>query len=45
MGGACSIHGKDEKCIQNFGRKPEGKRPLGRRKSKWEGHNIDMNLK
>jgi hypothetical protein len=26
---ACSTHGIDEKCIQNFG-KPGGKRPLGR---------------
>jgi hypothetical protein len=23
MGGACSTHGRDEKLIQNFGRKPE----------------------
>jgi hypothetical protein len=29
-GGACSTHGKDEKFIQNFIEKPEGKRPLGR---------------
>jgi hypothetical protein len=30
MGGACSMHGRCEKCIQNFGGKPEGKRLLGR---------------
>jgi hypothetical protein len=24
MGGACSTHGIDEKCMQNFGRKPAG---------------------
>jgi hypothetical protein len=28
MGGACSTDGEDEKCVQNFGWKPEGKRPL-----------------
>jgi hypothetical protein len=38
---ACSTHGKYEKCITNFGRKPEGKNHLedldieGRIKSKW----------
>jgi hypothetical protein len=26
MNGACSAHGKDEKCIKNFGHKSEGKR-------------------
>jgi hypothetical protein len=25
---ACSMHGKNEKCIQNLVRKPEGKKPL-----------------
>jgi hypothetical protein len=30
IGGTCSMHGRDEKCIQNFHRKPEGKRTLGR---------------
>jgi hypothetical protein len=29
MGRACSVHGGDEKCVQNVG-KPEGKRPLRR---------------
>jgi hypothetical protein len=27
MGGARSTHARDEKRIQNFGRKPEGKNP------------------
>jgi hypothetical protein len=27
---ACSTNGRVEKCVQNFGRKLEGKRPLGR---------------
>jgi hypothetical protein len=28
MGMACSMHGRDEKCIQNFDPKTLGKRPL-----------------
>jgi hypothetical protein len=28
MGGACHMHGRDEKCIQYLVGKPEGKRPL-----------------
>jgi hypothetical protein len=30
MGGSCGTHGKDEKFIQNFGWKSEGKTPLGK---------------
>jgi hypothetical protein len=26
----CNTHGRDKKCVQNFRRKTEGKRPLGR---------------
>jgi hypothetical protein len=26
MGGACSTHGEDEKCIQISGEEPEGRR-------------------
>jgi hypothetical protein len=44
MGEACSTHGIDEKCVQHFGRKPEGKRPLKRTRRKWED-NIRMYLK
>jgi len=29
-GGSCSMHGRHEKYIQNFGLKTEGKRPLRR---------------
>jgi hypothetical protein len=29
----CCAHGRDQKCAQNFSRKPEGKRPCGRPKS------------
>ena len=31
------------KCIQAFGGKPEGKRPLGRPRCRWE-YNIIMDL-
>jgi hypothetical protein len=34
-GRACSTHGRDEKSIQNFGRKPEGKRPFRRSKHRY----------
>jgi hypothetical protein len=44
MGGACSTHGSDEKYVQNFDRKLEGKRPLGRTKLRWED-DIGMNLR
>ena len=44
MGGACSAHGGEERRIQGFGVwKPEGKRPLGRPRSRWED-NIKMDL-
>jgi hypothetical protein len=32
MGVACSMHGRDEKYIQNFNPKTEGKRPIERPK-------------
>jgi hypothetical protein len=43
MGGACGAHG-GVKCAYNIlvGR-PEGRRPLGRPRRRWEG-NIKMNL-
>jgi len=40
MGVACSTHA-DVKCIQNFGRIPERKRPFGRPRRRWED-NIRM---
>jgi len=43
MGGACSIYGGEERCIQFFVGKPEGKRPLGRPRHRWED-NIKMGL-
>jgi len=48
MDGTCSTEGRererDEKCVQHFGWKPEGKRPLGRPRRRWED-NITMDLK
>ena len=35
--------GGEERCIQGFGGKPEGKRPLGRPRRRWED-NIKMYL-
>jgi hypothetical protein len=40
--GSCSTHGKDEKCIQNFGRKPERKRPFGIPRRRWEDNRMDV---
>jgi hypothetical protein len=44
MGEACRAHGRDEKCIQNFGGNPEGKRMIGSHTRRWEG-NIKMHIK
>jgi hypothetical protein len=41
---ACSTHGREEECIQDFGGKPEGNRPLGRPRRRWED-NIKMDLR
>jgi len=35
MGGACSAYGGEQRCIQGFDGKPEGKIPLGRPKLRW----------
>jgi hypothetical protein len=35
-GGACSTHVRDEKCIQNFVRKAQGKRWLRWPRRRWE---------
>ena len=43
MGGACSTYGEVERRKQAFGEKPEGKRPLGRLRRRWED-NIKMDL-
>jgi hypothetical protein len=44
MGKACSMHRREEECIQGFDGKPEGKRPLGRPRRRWED-NITMDLR
>ena len=44
MGGACSTYGGEDWCIQTLVRKPDGKRPLGRPRNRWED-NIKMHLK
>jgi len=36
MGWTCSMLGGDEKCTQKLGGKPEGKRPLGGPRHRWE---------
>ena len=43
MGWACSAYGGEERCIQGLVGKPEGKRPLGRPRRRWED-NIKMDL-
>ena len=44
MGGACSLYGGGERHIQGFGGETEGKKPLGRRKRRWEDA-IKMDLR
>jgi hypothetical protein len=38
MGGACGMYRGQERCIQGFGGggAPDGKRPLGRPRHRWE---------
>jgi hypothetical protein len=37
------MHGRVEKCTENFFRKPEGNRPLGRPRCGWKG-NMRMDI-
>jgi hypothetical protein len=37
VGGACGTHGKERKVYKILVGKPEGKRPLGRPRRRWEG--------
>lgn len=41
---ACSAHGEDKTCLQISIRKPEGKRPLGGPRYRWED-NIEVELR
>jgi len=43
MGGSCSAYGGGEMRIRGLVGKPEGKRPLGRPRRRWED-NIKMDL-
>jgi hypothetical protein len=43
VGRACGTHGRGEKHVQDFGGKPEGKRPLRRPRRRWEvGIKMDL---
>jgi hypothetical protein len=42
MGGACSKHGRDEKCIYILVGKPKGKSPRGRPRHRLENIRIDL---
>jgi hypothetical protein len=43
MGGACSTYGEGRGVYRGLVGKPEGKRPLGRPRHRWE-YNIRMDL-
>jgi len=43
LGGACGAYLGQEKCIQGFDGRPEGKRPLERPRHVWED-GIKMDL-
>jgi hypothetical protein len=43
MGGACSAYGWKRGVYRVLVRKPEGKKPLGRSRRRWED-NINMDL-
>jgi hypothetical protein len=43
IGGACSTYGKAEICVMVLVEKHEGKRPLERRRRRWED-NIKANV-
>jgi hypothetical protein len=43
MGGTCSTYGEGRGAFRVLVEKPEGKRPLGRLKSRWED-NIKMDI-
>jgi len=42
MSRACSTYGGEEGYIHGFGGKPEGKRPLGRPRHRWEDIKMDL---
>ena len=42
MGGACSVYEGEERRVEGLVGKPEGRRPLGRPRSKWEDFFFPM---
>jgi hypothetical protein len=45
VGRACGTHGREEKSVQGFGRKPEGNRTLERLRHRWEdGIRMDRDI-
>jgi hypothetical protein len=44
VGGTCDTQGGGERCLQSLVGSPEGKRPLGRPRYRWED-NIKMDLR
>jgi hypothetical protein len=43
VGRTCGTHGRGEECVQDLMGKPEGKRPLGRPRRRWEdGVRMDL---
>jgi hypothetical protein len=44
VGGTCGMHGGRERCLQVLIGRPEGKRPLGRPRRRWED-NIKLDLR
>jgi len=44
MVGACSKYGERRGACKVLVRKPEGRRPLGRPKRRWDNNNIKIDL-
>jgi hypothetical protein len=44
MGGACGVHGEVRGAYNVLVGRPEGRRPLGRPRRRWED-NIEMDLR
>ena len=38
------MYGEEERCIQGYGGKPRGKRPLGRLRRRWLNIKMDLQL-
>jgi hypothetical protein len=44
MSGACSMHGKYKNAYKMLVRKPEGRKPLGKSRNRWED-NIKVDFR